>query len=105
MRGAIVALLLGSGVAVELLCCVGLVRMRDAFDRLHYLGPASTLSPVMVATAMLVEEGLGQPTVKTTLVALLLVASSPVLSHATGRAARVRQFDHWSALEHEVVEE
>jgi multicomponent Na+:H+ antiporter subunit G len=105
MRDVTVAALLTAAVGVELLCCVGVLVMNDVFDRLHYLGPASAVGPFLVAGAVLVEESLGQPFVKATLVAILIAISGPVLSHATARAARVRQFDHWSAMPAEIVEE
>jgi multicomponent Na+:H+ antiporter subunit G len=105
MRDVAVALLLVAGVVVELLCAIGIVVMRDVFDRLHYLGPASALGPLLIAAAVLVDSALSQPTVKAFLVAILLALTSPVLSHATARAARVRQFDHWRALPGEMVGE
>jgi monovalent cation/proton antiporter MnhG/PhaG subunit len=104
VRAAAVTVLLTFGIGVELLCGVGMWVMKDVFDRLHYLGPASSLGPLAIGAAVLVQEGLGQPTIKSALVVLLTLVTSPVLSHATGRAARVRQFDHWVPLEGEMVE-
>ena len=39
------------------------------------------------------------------LVFVLLVLTNPVLSHATARAARIRQFGHWVALRADRVDE
>jgi multicomponent Na+:H+ antiporter subunit G len=100
-RGLAVAALLVVGVAAALLSCLGVLVMRDAYDRLHYTAPAATLAPVLLAAAVVLEEGLSAVGVKALLVALVLVATNPVLSHATARAARIRQFGHWSVQEHE----
>ena len=100
-RELAVAALLVVGVAAALLSCLGVLVMRDAYDRLHYTAPAASLAPVLLAAAVVLEEGLSAVGVKALLVALVLVATNPVLSHATARAARIRQFGHWSVQEHE----
>jgi monovalent cation/proton antiporter MnhG/PhaG subunit len=90
-----VAVLLAIGVAVELICCLGLVAMEGVYDRLHYTGPAATLGPAAIATAVLVEEGFSQSGFKALFVALLLAVFNPVLVHATARAARIRESGQW----------
>jgi multicomponent Na+:H+ antiporter subunit G len=98
------ALLLLAAAGVELLCVIGFFRLRDPFDRLHVLGPASLLGPVLVATAIVMEEALNTNGVKTILTVSLLLLTSPILTHATARAARVRQYGHWQALPEEEVD-
>ena len=39
------------------------------------------------------------------LVFVLLLITNPVVTHATARAARIRQFGHWVALRAERVDE
>jgi monovalent cation/proton antiporter MnhG/PhaG subunit len=79
------------GVAGELLCCVGLVVMRNVYDRLHYAMAATTVPPVFIAAAVIVEEGWTQPGINALVVALTLFLINPVLAHATARAARSRR--------------
>ena len=38
MRDVVAWVLVGAGVAVQILACLGVVLMRDALDRLHYVG-------------------------------------------------------------------
>ena len=45
MSAAVIDVLLAIGVAVELACCVGVLVMGDAYDKLHYLGPATIVGP------------------------------------------------------------
>jgi multicomponent Na+:H+ antiporter subunit G len=90
-----VALLLGVGVAALVVSALGVLVMREALDRLHFTGPASTIAPVCFAAAVLVEEPLSSAGVKAVLVAALIVVTTPVLSHATARAARIREDGRW----------
>ena len=93
--------LLAFGVGVTLLSCLGVLVMRDPYDRLHYTGPAAVLAPVAIAAAVVLEEQLSAAGIKALLVALVLVATNPVLGHATARAARIRQFGEWRVREEE----
>ncbi len=102
VQDVIVAVLLTVGGASVLLSCVGVLVMREALDRLHFTAPAATIGPVLVAAAVLVEEPLSSAGLKAVLVALLLVVTTPVLSHATARAARIREHGRWRLLPHEL---
>jgi multicomponent Na+:H+ antiporter subunit G len=104
VRDVIVALLLAIGVATTLMSCLGVLVMRDALDRLHFTAPASTVAPVAFAAAVLVEEPLSSAGVKAVLAALLLIVTTPVLTHATARAARVRAHGRWKVLPEEIEE-
>lgn len=97
--------LLAVGVAIELLSCLGLLVMDDVYDRLHYLGPAAVLGPVVIAAAVILEEALSTAGIKAILIAVVLVAGGPVVTHATGRAARIRQLGAWQAQPDEHIEE
>lgn len=90
-RDVIVFTLLIAGVAVEWLCCVGLLVMRNAFDRLHAIGPANILPPLCFAAAIVFREGISQAGIKAVLIALVLILVSPIVSHATARAAWLRE--------------
>ena len=90
----LVVSLLVIGVAVELLCCLAVLVMDDAYDKLHYLGPAAIVGPAAIAVAVVVREALSQAGIKALLTAALLLVASPVLTHATARALYIRQRDH-----------
>jgi multicomponent Na+:H+ antiporter subunit G len=79
------ALLLGAGVGLQVLSCLGVVLMRDALERLHYTATAG-LAGCCLAAAVVVEEGPSLIGIKAVLLAAFLLVSTPVLSHATGRA-------------------
>lgn len=100
-REIVAVILLLTGVAVELACCVGLLRVKDSFDRLHFLGPASTAGPVLIAAYALLRYGFHPAGIKAGVIAAALVAFGPILTHATARAARIREFGEWHILESE----
>jgi multicomponent Na+:H+ antiporter subunit G len=85
----IVALLV-SGVAVEIFCCIGVLVMRSAYARLHYAAPAGA-GALLVAIAIVLREGFSLIGDKALLIAVFVLFSSPVLSHVTARAARIRE--------------
>jgi multicomponent Na+:H+ antiporter subunit G len=104
IRHALAVAFLIGGVVVELICCIGLIAVRNAFDRLHYLGPASSVGPLAIAAAVLIEESFTQAGVKSLLVALLLLLTSPVLTHATARAMRIHEEGRFQIHNEELVE-
>jgi multisubunit Na+/H+ antiporter MnhG subunit len=82
----VAAVLLAAGIAIELVCCVGVVIARDTPERLHYVAPGGVLGPVLVAGAIFAHESLSQAGIKAIVVACILLTVAPVLTHATGRA-------------------
>jgi multicomponent Na+:H+ antiporter subunit G len=94
LHQVIVTILLGAGVAIELLGVLGLVVMRDAFDRLHYVGLA-TYGALLVGISILVREGFSLIGDKALLTGALLIAIGPVLVHATARSFRIRERGDW----------
>ena len=100
-RELAVLALLALGVGVTLLSCLGVLVMRDAYDRLHYTAPAGVLAPLVIAAAVVLEERLSAAGIKAVLVALVLVATNPVLGHATARAARIREHGQWTITDAE----
>lgn len=87
--------LLAVAVLIVAASALGVLFMRDAFARLHYVTPAAVVAPVFVAVAIGVREGLDENTGETFLALFFMVVASPFLSHATIRAIRVRQRGDW----------
>ena len=94
----LVVVLLVAGVTVEILCCVGVLVMRGVYARLHYTAPAG-LGALLVAVAILLREGFSLIGDKALLIAVFVLVTSPVLSHVTARAARIRELGDVTAPE------
>jgi monovalent cation/proton antiporter MnhG/PhaG subunit len=97
-----VAVLLALGVASGLLGALGIVATRDPYNQLHFTGPATVIGPLAIAAAVLVEEPLSSAGIKAVLIALIMLATGPILVHATARAARVRKQGRWVVLPEEL---
>ena len=83
-----VDVLLGLGVAGELLCVVGVLVMRTTFDRLHYAAAATSVPAFLVLAAVLVREHLTAGGLEAILAVALLFLLNPAVVLATAMAAR-----------------
>jgi len=90
-----VMVLLSICLLSTLICCLALVLVKNLYNRLHYLAPVTSLAILALLAAIVVQEGWGQAAFKTILILFVLCLVNAVLTHATARAARVRQLGHW----------
>lgn len=96
--------LLIAGVVLDVFAALGMTVMRDAFDRLHYVGLAG-YGAVLIAVAIVVRESWSLIGDKALLTGALLLAIGPVLVHTTARSLRTREHGDWRAGMKEKVEE
>ncbi|MBV8884099.1 MAG: monovalent cation/H(+) antiporter subunit G [Chroococcidiopsidaceae cyanobacterium CP_BM_RX_35] len=89
-----VFILLVIGVGAGLIASLAILVMSQIYTRLHYLGLASVLGAVSIAVAVAVQEGVSQAGIKALLTGVVVAITSPVLTHATARSARIREFGH-----------
>lgn len=85
MRSAVAYVLLGAGGALQLFAVLGVVLLRDALDRLHFLGP-SMLATALIVAAIVVRESFSLIGWTALLLAAFVLFTGPVLAHVTGRA-------------------
>jgi monovalent cation/proton antiporter MnhG/PhaG subunit len=90
----IATVLLALGVLIELFAVLGIVVMRDAFDRLHYVGLAG-YGAVLIAVAILVRESWSLIADKALATGAVLLLVGPVLVHTTARSFRTRERGDW----------
>jgi monovalent cation/proton antiporter MnhG/PhaG subunit len=101
MANVAVDVLLVLGVAGELLCCLGLVLVRNAYDRIHYAAAATTVPPLLILAAVLVRTHLTSGGLQAIAAVSFLVLANPMLVSATGRAARAVSRERVEASEAE----
>jgi multisubunit Na+/H+ antiporter MnhG subunit len=87
--------LLGLAVLVVLAASVGLLVMPDVYTKIHFLTPVSLVAPFLVAVAIGVQMGLRENTSDSWLALGFLLVAGPFLTHATLRAARIREKGDW----------
>jgi multisubunit Na+/H+ antiporter MnhG subunit len=91
-RDCVVYVLVSTAVAAELVCCLGMLAMRRAIDRLHYAGAATTIGPTAAAIAVVVNEGLVSTAgLNALVIAVFLLGAGPALTSATARTIRLRE--------------
>lgn len=89
-RSVAAAVLLVIGCGTQVIACLGVARMGEALDRLHYTS-ASALAAVAIALAILVDHGFSMIADKALLLAAFVLVSSPVAVQVLGRAIRVSE--------------
>lgn len=94
MREVAWQVLLCLGALAALVACVGMIAVRDVYDRLHYAGPVVTAA-ILVAAAIWVRFGPSLIMVKALLTAGFLLVCGPLLAHATALAARTAEHGDW----------
>jgi multisubunit Na+/H+ antiporter MnhG subunit len=87
--------LLGLAVAVVISASIGVLVMRDPYQKLHFVTPAALIAPFLVTLAVLARMGLTENTGETCLALGFMVIAGPFLSHATVRAIRIREKGDW----------
>ncbi len=88
----LVGALLSATVIVELLAVLGLVAMRTTMQRLHFIGPATCVGPVLAGAAVAIgTHATPNQGAKGIVIAVALLLFGGVLSHETGRAAVARE--------------
>ncbi|HLY50734.1 MAG TPA: monovalent cation/H(+) antiporter subunit G [Solirubrobacteraceae bacterium] len=102
-RHVVAEMLVWIGVALILIACVGMVILRSAYDRLHFSSPA-ILGVMFVAASVVVKESFSLIGNKSILIAVLVLLGSPLITQASGRVARIREWGDWRLADDEKVE-
>lgn len=92
---------------VALLCwlgALGMWRMKEPTQALHYLSLPATAGAGLLTIAVLISQGVGQTFWKVLLINMILLASNSVVTHATARAFRGRELGHWQPLDGDPME-
>jgi monovalent cation/proton antiporter MnhG/PhaG subunit len=87
--------LLAVVVILTFLCAVGLLVMRDPYQRMQFATPVVSIAILLITASIWIEDPHWQARIKSAMIALLLFLMNSILSHATARAIRLRDADHW----------
>lgn len=91
----IAAVLVAIAVALAIVCAYGVAIVNKALERLHFSASVTSFSAVLIAVAVWIDDPAWQARLKVALTALVLFVMNSVLSHATARAIRIRDDQHF----------
>jgi multicomponent Na+:H+ antiporter subunit G len=91
--------LLALSVLFTLLGCIGIMVVPGLYDRMHYMALATSVGAILLAAAVVVQEAAQPSSGKAIIAALVVAVTSPLLTHATMRAARTHHLGHWAGPE------
>jgi len=93
-KAVVAVVLLVAGGLLELIAVLGICVMRDAYDRLHYVGLAG-FGALLMTVAVTVRESFSLIGNKALLVGVILVLTGPVLAQTTARSLLIRELGDW----------
>lgn len=93
-RAIVAVVLLIAGGLLELISVLGMCVMRDAYDRLHYVGLAG-FGAFLITLAVLIRESFSLIGNKALLVGVILLLSGPVLVQTSMRSLLIRELGDW----------
>lgn len=92
---------------VVLSCWVGVLgmwRMREPMQALHFLALPACVGAVALTVAVFVRTGNTQASWKMVIITVVMLAINSVVTHATARAFQTRKVGHWQPRPEDNVE-
>jgi len=106
VRDVATVFLLGSGLSFMLIGAWGVVRLPDAYHRLHASSKCSTLGLFGMLAGAVVHIGTVDALIKAALTLLFAVVATPVGSHILARSAHAAGLEQWElTLSDELAED
>jgi multisubunit Na+/H+ antiporter MnhG subunit len=100
----VVAVLLAGVVLSCWLGVLGMLRMREPMQALHYLSLPASLGVVLLTGAVFMATGNSSASWKTAFIGAVLISANSVVTHTTARAFRTRELGHWQPRPDDNVE-
>jgi monovalent cation/proton antiporter MnhG/PhaG subunit len=95
--------LLAGAVLITLGSVFGMLRMRDPYQRMHYISPPASVSAILITIAIFLQQGLKPESFKALFTTLVLIGMNTVVTHAAARALRIAETKDWHPAEGEEV--
>ncbi|HWC17603.1 MAG TPA: monovalent cation/H(+) antiporter subunit G [Terriglobales bacterium] len=103
MKTAVIYVLIAASVVVTVVSVVGMLRVRDPYQRMHYISPPASLSALFIAVAIFLERGFKPEFFKAAFVVVILVGMNTVVTHSAARAFRIAEIPDWDPKNGEEV--
>ncbi len=95
MKTIAIDVLLASAVLLAVASVLGMMRMRDPYQKMHYLAPPASLSAIFITVAIFLQRGLKPESFKAMFVTIVLIGMNTVVTHAAARAFRIAEVKNW----------
>lgn len=95
MKTVSVEVLLSAAVLITLISVLGMLRVRDPYQRMHYIAPPASLSAIFITAAIFVQRGLKAESFKALFATLVLIGMNTVVTHAAARSFRIAEVKDW----------
>ncbi len=82
-------------VLITLVSVLGMVRMRDPYQRMHYIAAPASLSTFLITLAIFLQRGLKPESFKALFTTLVLIGMNTMVTHAAARAFRIAEVRDW----------
>jgi monovalent cation/proton antiporter MnhG/PhaG subunit len=103
MRTVAIEGLLALSVLIAWVSVLGMLRMRDPYQRMHYISPPASLSAIFIVVAIFLQRGLKPESFKALFTAVVLIAMNTFVTHAASRAFRISEVKNWNPRKGEEV--
>lgn len=103
MKSLLIDVLLWAAVLITIVSVLGMLRVRDPYQRMHYISPPASLNSFLIAIAIFIQRGLKPESFKALFVVFVLVGMNTIVTHATARAFRIAEVPDWDPAEGEEV--
>lgn len=95
MKVIAIDILVAAAVLVALLSVLGMLRMRDPYQRMHYISPPAALTPLFLTIAIFLQDGMKPESFKAVVITFVLIGMNTVVTHAAARAFRMADTKDW----------
>jgi monovalent cation/proton antiporter MnhG/PhaG subunit len=95
MKTILIEAFLAAGVLTTLLSVLGMARMRDPYQQMHYISPPASLSAIFITLAIFLQQGMKPESFKAVLVTLVLIAMNTIVTHEAARGFRIAEVSDW----------
>ncbi len=103
MKAIAIDILLAAGVLITLLSVLGMWRMRDPYQKMHFIAPPASLSAACFTVAIFLQDGLKPEFFKAFVTTIVLIGMNTVVTHAAARALRIAETEDWNPAPGEEV--
>jgi len=95
--------LIACAVFITVASVLGMMRMKDPYQRMHYISPPASVSAILITIAIFLQQGMKPESFKAVFITLVLIGMNTVVTHAAARAFRIAETRNWRPQDGEEV--